>query len=241
MHTCLTHTCITRTVQRQRCGMVSVCRLASGDADGGVVVWDVSTASPAARLEDVPTAAEVMRDYRSRNSSDGGPGGSGSLFPQPTSTGTAGGSAAAAAAAAAVGVAPGSGVSSLAWVMPGSCVLAVVLAPALLLLWDVSSEWPWLGSTGAGRVLPAVPLRPHVAHLYCLQQLWGMCCLQHHNKCTFQALLGHILPAVSSPSPPPPHLAPPPHPTSPHPTPAPLLAAPPRPPSPLPCTQVVPC
>lgn len=105
-------------------------------------MWDVSTASPAARLEDVPTAAEVLRDYRSRNSSDGGPGGSGSLFPQPTNTGTAGGSA----AAAAVGVAAGNGVSSLAWVMPGSCVLAVVLAPALLLLWDVSSEWPRLGS-----------------------------------------------------------------------------------------------
>lgn len=113
-------------------------RLASGDADGGVVVWDVSTASPAARLEDIPAAREVMRDYRARTSSEGGTAGSGSLFPQPSGVGGTGGGA---AAAAGVGVASGSGVSSLAWVMPGSSVLAVVLAPALLLLWDVNSEW----------------------------------------------------------------------------------------------------
>jgi hypothetical protein len=33
-----------------------------------------------------------------------------------------------------------SGVTSLAWVMPGSSVLAVLVAPALLLLWDVKGE-----------------------------------------------------------------------------------------------------
>jgi WD40 repeat protein len=113
-------------------------RLASGDADGGVVVWDVSTASPTARLEDTPSAREVMRDYRARTSSEGGAGGSGSLFPQTSGVGGTGGGA---AATAGVGVASGSGVSCLAWVMPGSSVLAVVLAPALLLLWDVNSEW----------------------------------------------------------------------------------------------------
>lgn len=102
------------------------------------MVWDVGAACPAARLEEVPSARDIMRDYRARTSSDGGgPGGSGSLFPQAQGGGAGGGGA---TAAAAVGVAAGSGVPSLAWVMPGSQVLAVVLAPALLLLWDTKSE-----------------------------------------------------------------------------------------------------
>jgi hypothetical protein len=35
--------------------------LASGDGDGGVMVWDVSTASVLARLEDCAAAREVLR------------------------------------------------------------------------------------------------------------------------------------------------------------------------------------
>jgi hypothetical protein len=138
-------------------------RLASGDADGGVVVWDVGAACPAARLEEVPSARDIMRDYRARTSSDGGaPGGSGSLFPQAQGGGAGGGGAT--TAAAAVGVAAGSGVPSLAWVMPGSHVLAVVLAPALLLLWDTNSEW----GRAVGQVL-------RVQGRVWVQVVWGMC------------------------------------------------------------------
>jgi len=97
------------------------------------VVWDVSSATPTARLDDNTAARQLIRDYRARSSStssnEGPSGGAGSLFTQQSG----GGGAAAAAGAS------GSGVSSLAWVMPGSSVLAVVVAPALLLLWDVNS------------------------------------------------------------------------------------------------------
>lgn len=97
------------------CGMV--CRLASGDCDGGVVVWDVLSASQIARLEDVPAAKDVLRDYLARPSSSADRDRDSSRTPGDTD-----------------------GITSLAWVMPESNVLAVVVAPALLLLWDVTCE-----------------------------------------------------------------------------------------------------
>jgi hypothetical protein len=48
-----------------------------------------------------------------------------------------------------------SGISSLAWVMPGSNVLAVVVAPALLLLWDVSGEHQQVARASGVQALPA--------------------------------------------------------------------------------------
>jgi hypothetical protein len=98
------------------------CRLASGDSDGGVVVWDVLSATQLQRLQDAPAARDLLRDYTAaagrsdRDSSSSG-------VPAGSSTGPS-----------------SSGISSLAWVMPGSNVLAVVVAPALLLLWDVAGE-----------------------------------------------------------------------------------------------------
>lgn len=85
-----------------------------------MLVWDVLTASPIARLQDVPAAREILREYAAKVTSM-------------DATITTGGNAAAGSAAA-------TGVASLAWVLPGSQTLAVVLSPALLLLWDVTSR-----------------------------------------------------------------------------------------------------
>jgi hypothetical protein len=93
------------------------CRLASADVDGCVVVWDVLTAAPIARINDLPAAREVLRDYAARVSSGDMTGSSSS-----SSSSISG------------------GITSLAWVMPGSDVLAMVVAPALLLLWEVTSK-----------------------------------------------------------------------------------------------------
>jgi hypothetical protein len=66
----------------------------------------------------------------------GGAAGGGSTGAAAAAHGSSGGgSGGSAASSSAVG-----GVASLAWVLPGHQVLAVVLAPALLLLWDVASE-----------------------------------------------------------------------------------------------------
>ncbi len=77
------------------CTPACACRLASGDRDGGVVIWDVMNAAVLHRLEDVPNARDLARRGN------------------------------------------GVAVQCLAWVLPRSGVLAVVLAPAQLLLWDV--------------------------------------------------------------------------------------------------------
>eukprot|EP00775_Hariotina_reticulata_P009224 gene9224-9389_t len=50
-------------------------RLASADADGCVVVWDVLTAAPIARMEDLPAAREVLRDYAARSVAEALPAG----------------------------------------------------------------------------------------------------------------------------------------------------------------------
>jgi hypothetical protein len=90
-----------------------------------VVVWDVLSATQLARLQDVPTASDLLRDHTAaaarpdRDSSSS------------SSTATAAGGSAGPSS---------SGITSLAWVMPGSNVLAVVVAPALLLLWDVAGK-----------------------------------------------------------------------------------------------------
>lgn len=86
------------------------CRLASGDNEGRVVVWDVTTATAMATLED-PSAA------------------------------------AAAAGPSPKKVEPGKGgpVRDLVWVMSNPCLLAVVLANGMLLVWDQAGEDPMAG------------------------------------------------------------------------------------------------
>lgn len=85
-------------------------------------MWDVLSATQLLRLQDIPAAADLLRDY---TAAAGRPDRDSS-----SSSAAAGGSASPSS----------SGISSLAWVMPGSSVLAVVVAPALLLLWDVAGE-----------------------------------------------------------------------------------------------------
>lgn len=72
---------------------------------GGVMVWDVTSASVMARLEDVPQARELTRERR------GG---------------------------------EGCAIQGLAWVLARPGVLAIVIAPALLVLWDTK------GGAGGG-------------------------------------------------------------------------------------------
>ncbi|GBF90134.1 hypothetical protein Rsub_03267 [Raphidocelis subcapitata] len=74
-------------------------RLASGDSTGGVVVWDVLSASVSARLDDVPAAQELLGSYAAATKGE-------------------------------------CAVQGLAWVLPDPPALAVVIAPALLLIWD---------------------------------------------------------------------------------------------------------
>lgn len=95
------------------------CRLASGDSSRGVVVWDVFTASPVARLEDVHAARELLKEYAGRVASNGN-----ALAAGTTSTGDA----------------SSIGVASLAWVLPNFSMLAVVMSPGLLMLWDVAGK-----------------------------------------------------------------------------------------------------
>lgn len=128
-----------------------LCRLASGDAEGCVVVWDVLAASRVARLEDVPAARELLRDYASRTGGAAEP-----LLPLPSAGGS--GASGSAGNSAGGGSSSGSGgVTSLAWVMPGSDVLAVVVAPALLLLWDVGGALAAPAAASAAAAAASVP------------------------------------------------------------------------------------
>lgn len=86
-------------------------RLASGDRDGLVVVWDVLSQSPVAALDD----STAVLSHGSRRSSGGGVAG----------TFVAGGA-----------------VQGLAWVRYRPRLLAVLTAPATLLLWDSRGEIP---------------------------------------------------------------------------------------------------
>ena len=85
-------------------------------------MWDVLTARPVARLEDVPAARELFKDYANRVSNLDE-----TAMPGNATSNTGYSSAAC-------------GVTSLAWVLPGFKMLAVVVSPALLLVWDVISE-----------------------------------------------------------------------------------------------------
>jgi hypothetical protein len=108
-----------------------------------VVVWDVAAAAVAARF-DAGARAHSSESSGSLFSNQPGTPGAAGAGAGATSVG-AGGSGAAGAGGG-VGFGSGGGVSSsgggiqsMAWVMPGHTVLAVVVASALLLLWDVNS------------------------------------------------------------------------------------------------------
>lgn len=74
-------------------------RLASGDADGCVVVWNVLTQSAASKLEDALTSGKDSgKEHKLGDSA--------------------------------------TPVQGLAWTMGQTCLLAVLLAPASLVLWD---------------------------------------------------------------------------------------------------------
>lgn len=88
------------------------------------MVWDVLSASPVARLDDLSSARELLKEYTTKTASS----------ENPLAAGTANNSVTSNAAAA--------GVASLAWVLPSAKLLAVVVSPALLLLWDVAGESP---------------------------------------------------------------------------------------------------
>ena len=87
-------------------------RLASGDSDGNVVVWDVLSGTPLIVLGDLPAAQHLYREYLK---------GLGSFI-----------------SAAPDGLPPPGAISALAWIMPKDPLLAVLVAPGLLLLWDTT-------------------------------------------------------------------------------------------------------
>lgn len=68
-------------------------RLASGDKEGNVVVWDVLQVAVVCKLGNVKTDGEANQ-----------------------------------------------GVTSLAWILNDPCLLAVVLGPATLVVWDIQGE-----------------------------------------------------------------------------------------------------
>ncbi|GLI63491.1 hypothetical protein VaNZ11_006473, partial [Volvox africanus] len=126
-------------------------RLASGDAAGGVVVWSLLSGGIVNRLEDhfvvrdhirtvargrdVPGVSVSSVGAANINGSAGGGGGPG------------GGAGGGGGGSAAVGE---GAVAGLAWVMSSAAVLAVLLSPGLLLLWDTKG-----GAILWKRALPA--------------------------------------------------------------------------------------
>ncbi|GFR52352.1 hypothetical protein Agub_g14896, partial [Astrephomene gubernaculifera] len=102
-------------------------RLASGDCEGGVAVWSVLGGSVASRLEEHFSVREYVRSGNSSTSSGGGGGGPRGMYGNDVSGGSAGGGPGY--------LAPG-GVAGLAWVLSSPSVLAVLLTPGSLLLWD---------------------------------------------------------------------------------------------------------
>ena len=81
-----------------------VCRLASGDNEGRVVVWDVSSGTVIASLEDPLSAAHAPGPVARR--AEPGKGGA---------------------------------VRGLAWIMSNPCVLGIVLASGMFLVWDMQA------------------------------------------------------------------------------------------------------
>lgn len=144
-------------------------RLASGDAEGAVVVWDVLAAAPMARLADVPRAAALVhahtatRGALSNNNSTAQDAGASSAAALQGSSGQRTGGVTAAAPP------PQAGVTSLAWVLPGRHVLAVVVAPALLLLWDTrGGGLLWHTDLGGGERYGQLAASPLDARALCL-------------------------------------------------------------------------
>ena len=80
------------------------CRLASGDNEGRVVVWDVSSGTVIASLEDPLSAAQAPGPVARR--AEPGKGGA---------------------------------VRGLAWIMSNPCVLGIVLASGMFLVWDMQA------------------------------------------------------------------------------------------------------
>ncbi|GIM02414.1 hypothetical protein Vretimale_7287, partial [Volvox reticuliferus] len=123
-------------------------RLASGDAAGGVVVWSLLSGSVISRLEDHFAVRDHIRtvvrgrDVPSVSVSSGGAANTGS---------GPGGGPGGGGGVGGVSAAMGEGaVAGLAWVMSSSAVLAVLLSPGLLLLWDTKG-----GAVLWKRALPA--------------------------------------------------------------------------------------
>ena len=81
---------------------VLVCRLASGDNEGRVVVWDVTSGTVIASLEDPLSAAQSPGPVARK--AEPGKGGA---------------------------------VRGLAWIMSNPCVLGIVLASGMFLVWDM--------------------------------------------------------------------------------------------------------
>lgn len=134
-----------------------------------------------------------MREYAARTSEAGGFGGTGSsgtLFGQPATPGGGGGGTGgggpgggSSGSSGAAGGGGWGGVQAMAWVMPGHHVLAVVVAPALLLLWDVHGESQGQGCLGwCGRLPGCLLCAERVGLLYHQQTAKGcrfsVCCRQ---------------------------------------------------------------
>jgi hypothetical protein len=110
-------------------------RLATGDSEGGVVVWDVVSASVAARLEDALSAAAELSASAPQQQQQHH-----HHPPPPAAVVAAQRLLASVARATATATAAGPPVVGLAWVLPRPGVLAVALAPDLVLLFDAQAN-----------------------------------------------------------------------------------------------------
>ncbi|GLC70526.1 hypothetical protein PLESTF_000996000 [Pleodorina starrii] len=124
-------------------------RLASGDSAGGVVVWSLLSGGVIARLEDHFAVKDHIRAVARGRDTAGGPGGGGGGGGGGASSGGGGGGGGIGGSGGGGGGGEG-GVAGLAWVMSSSAVLAVLLSPGLLLLWDTKG-----GAVLWKRALPA--------------------------------------------------------------------------------------
>jgi hypothetical protein len=106
-----------------------------------VVVWDVLSGTPLIVLGDLPAAQQLYREYLK---------GLGSFI-----------------SAAPEGLPPPGAISALAWIMPKDPLLAVLVAPGLLLLWDTTGE----GAAGTCAGMIALFILLHVRMI----KGWGDC------------------------------------------------------------------
>ncbi|KAL3161421.1 hypothetical protein ABBQ32_010311 [Trebouxia sp. C0010 RCD-2024] len=102
------------------------CRLASGDTEGRVLVWDVSSGTVIASLEDPLAAAQTPGPIARR--------------PEPGK---------------------GGAVRGLAWIMSNPCVLAIVLASGMFLVWDMqAASVLWRKDFGLDHALTTIKVDP---------------------------------------------------------------------------------